>query len=287
MDSRKVMLMILDGWGLGDGSSADVIKQMPTPNMDSLTEKYPCSQLLASGEDVGLPDGQMGNSEVGHLNIGAGRVVYQDLVKINNSIESGEIFKNPVLTNAFMYARENGKQVHFMGLMSDGGVHSLDKHLYALCDMTLKFGIEKVFIHAFGDGRDTDPKSGKGYIEDLQAHLEKSNGKIASFVGRYYAMDRDKRWERVKIAYDLLVEGEGRPTKNVSKAIQESYDNGVTDEFVKPIVVTNDEGAPLAKVKKDDVVVIKVPKTSKSDQNRKTITRSRLYPPNSPQPPTR
>ena len=163
--------MILDGWGLGDGSKADVIASVPTPNMDSLSKNYPYSKLFASGEDVGLPHGQMGNSEVGHLNIGAGRIVYQDLVKINKSIESGEIFENQVLKDAFMYAREKGKQVHFMGLMSDGGVHSLDKHLYALCDMTMKYGIENVFIHAFGDGRDTDPRSGAGYLRNLQDHL--------------------------------------------------------------------------------------------------------------------
>ncbi|MDX2413732.1 MAG: 2,3-bisphosphoglycerate-independent phosphoglycerate mutase, partial [Bacteroidales bacterium] len=255
MDSKKVLLMILDGWGLGDGSKSDVIGQMPTPNIDALMEKYPNSELLASGEDVGLPAGQMGNSEVGHLNIGAGRVVYQDLVKINKSIESGDIVNNKVLIEAFLYARENGKQVHFMGLMSDGGVHSMDKHLYALCDMTLKYGIEKVFIHAFGDGRDTDPKSGLGYIENLQKYLDNSNGQIASFIGRYYAMDRDKRWERVKLAYDLLTRGAGKKSTNITEAIQESYDNGVSDEFVKPIVLVDENAEPIAKIQKDDVVI--------------------------------
>lgn len=247
--------MILDGWGLGDGSEADVIKQMPTPNMDALNARYANSYLLASGEDVGLPEGQMGNSEVGHLNIGAGRVVYQDLVKINRSIESGDIFNNEVLKEAFMYARENGKQVHFMGLMSDGGVHSLDSHLYTLCDMTLKYGIEKVFIHAFGDGRDTDPRSGAGYLEDLQKHLQNSNGKIASFVGRYYAMDRDKRWERVKIAYDLLTAGKGKKATDVVEALKESYKEGVTDEFVKPIVAVDESGKALTTIGNDDVAV--------------------------------
>jgi 2,3-bisphosphoglycerate-independent phosphoglycerate mutase len=255
MDSRKVLLMILDGWGLGDGSKADVIANMPTPNMDCLAKEYPNSRLFASGEDVGLPDGQMGNSEVGHLNIGAGRVVYQDLVKINRSIELGEIYENKVLKEAFMYAREKGRQVHFMGLMSDGGVHSHDKHLYALCDMTMKYGIEKVFIHAFGDGRDTDPKSGVGYLRNLQEHLKNSNGTIASFIGRYYAMDRDKRWERVKVAFDLLTEGEGSKTNDVVGALKSSYDNGVTDEFVKPIVVVDENDSPVTRIRSDDVVV--------------------------------
>jgi 2,3-bisphosphoglycerate-independent phosphoglycerate mutase len=255
MDSRKVLLMILDGWGLGDGSKADVIANMPTPNMDCLAKEYPNSRLFASGEDVGLPDGQMGNSEVGHLNIGAGRVVYQDLVKINRSIELGEIYENKVLKEAFMYAREKGRQVHFMGLMSDGGVHSHDKHLYALCDMTMKYGIEKVFIHAFGDGRDTDPKSGVGYLRNLQEHLKNSNGTIASFIGRYYAMDRDKRWERVKVAFDLLTEGEGSKTNDILGALKSSYDNGVTDEFVKPIVVVDENDSPVTRIRSDDVVV--------------------------------
>lgn len=255
MDSNKVLLMILDGWGLGDGSKSDVIASMPTPNMDFLSANYPTSKLFASGEDVGLPQGQMGNSEVGHLNIGAGRIVFQDLVKINRSIDSGEIFENQVLKDAFMYARERGKQVHFMGLMSDGGVHSLDKHLYALCDMTMKYGIEDVFIHAFGDGRDTDPRSGAGYLRNLQDHLNESNGRIASFVGRYYAMDRDKRWDRIKIAYDLLTGGKGKKTKDIIAGVRASYNDGVTDEFVKPIVVVDDNGEPLTTIRKDDVVL--------------------------------
>lgn len=249
------MLMILDGWGIGDGSKADVISQVPTPNMDGLKAKYPSSYLLASGENVGLPDGQMGNSEVGHLNIGAGRVVYQDLVKINIAVRDNTISQNPVLVEAFSYARDHKKQVHFLGLLSDGGVHSLDKHLYKLCDMTGEYGIEKVFVHAFGDGRDTDPQSGKGYMQNLVDHLKTSNGKVASFIGRYYAMDRDKRWERIKLAYDLLVNGQGKKTTDVVKAIQESYDDGVTDEFVKPIVVTGENGEPLGTIKEGDVIV--------------------------------
>ncbi len=255
MSSKKTLLMILDGWGKGSGNKADVISQVPTPNMDRYEKEYPSSQLHASGEDVGLPDGQMGNSEVGHLNIGAGRVVYQDLVKINRAVKDGSIKENEALVNAFTYAREKKKQVHFMGLLSDGGVHSLDKHLYKLCDMTGDYGIENVFVHAFGDGRDTDPRSGLGYMENLTNHLATSNGKVASFIGRYYAMDRDKRWERVKEAYDLLVHGKGRAATDVVSALQESYDKGVTDEFVKPIVMVDDQNQPLGILKEGDVVV--------------------------------
>lgn len=255
MKNKKTLLMILDGWGIGDGSAADVISQVPTPNITGLLKKYPNSRLQASGENVGLPDGQMGNSEVGHLNIGAGRVIYQDLVKINLECKTGDIKKNPVLTEAFSYARDNGKQVHFMGLLSDGGVHSLDTHLYYLCDMTGDYGIKNVFIHGFGDGRDTDPRSGKGYMKNLLDHLKVSNGTVASFIGRYYAMDRDKRWERVKTAYDLIVSGEGKKTRNILDAIQESYDDGVTDEFMNPIAVVDEKGEAIGKLQPGDVVV--------------------------------
>jgi len=255
MKNRKTLLMILDGWGIGDGSISDVISQVPTPNITNLKKNYPNSILHASGEDVGLPDGQMGNSEVGHLNIGAGRIIYQDLVKINKECKTGEIKNNKVLSEAFSYARDNNKQVHFLGLMSDGGVHSLDKHLYTLCDMTMDYGLKNVFIHGFGDGRDTDPRSGIGYMKNLLDHLKKSNGQVASFVGRYYAMDRDKRWERVKEAYDLLVNGKGRPSLNIVEAMKESYDSGVTDEFIKPVVITDTSGNPVGKVAEGDVVV--------------------------------
>jgi len=255
MIKKKTLLMILDGWGIGDGSKADIISQVPTPNLTYYKNNYPTSCLHASGEDVGLPDGQMGNSEVGHLNIGAGRVIYQDLVKINKECKTGEIRMNKTLVDAFSYARDNNKQVHFMGLLSDGGVHSLDKHIYALCDMTMDYGLKNVFIHGFGDGRDTDPRSGIGYMKDLLAHLEKSNGKVASFIGRYYAMDRDKRWERVKDGYDLIVNGIGTPAVNILDAMQESYDNGITDEFMKPIVITDDKGKPLGKITGGDVVI--------------------------------
>ncbi|NSW94333.1 MAG: 2,3-bisphosphoglycerate-independent phosphoglycerate mutase [Bacteroidales bacterium] len=255
MIKSKVLLMILDGWGIGDGSKADVISQVPTPNLTYLKNKYPNSRLHASGEDVGLPDGQMGNSEVGHLNIGAGRIIYQDLVKINKEIRSGEIKRNPVLTEAFSYAAKNNKQVHFFGLLSDGGVHSLDEHLYALCDMTMEYGLRNVFVHGFGDGRDTDPRSGLGYMRELLQHLEKSNGRVASFVGRYYAMDRDKRWERIKEAYDLIVHGKGEPATNILEAMQKSYDNDITDEFMKPIVVVDENGKPVGTLKEGDVVI--------------------------------
>ncbi len=255
MKNRKTLLMILDGWGIGDGSRSDVISQVPTPNLTYYKNNFPNSRLHASGEDVGLPDGQMGNSEVGHLNIGAGRVIYQDLVKINKECKTGEIRKNKILVDAFSYARDNNKQVHFFGLMSDGGVHSLDKHLYSLCDMTMDYNLKNVFIHAFGDGRDTDPRSGVGYMKGLIEHLKTSNGKVASFIGRYYAMDRDKRWERVKVAYDLLVNGTGFETTDIIKAMQESYEEGVTDEFMKPIVVTDGNGVPLGTVKEGDVIV--------------------------------
>lgn len=249
--AKKALLMILDGWGIGNHEKGDVIFQTPTPYWDYLVNTYPHSQLQASGENVGLPDGQMGNSEVGHLNIGAGRVVYQDLVKINKACKDGSILKNPEIINAFSYARDNGKAIHFMGLTSNGGVHSSLDHLYALCDIAKEYGLEKVYIHCFMDGRDTDPKSGKGFIADLLAHCEKSSGKIASIIGRYYAMDRDKRWERVKIAYDLLVNGEGKKATDMVEAVQESYNDDVTDEFIKPIVNVNVDGT----IKEGDAVI--------------------------------
>ena len=243
--------MILDGWGIGNHGKGDVIFNTPTPYWDYLMGNYPHSQLQASGENVGLPDGQMGNSEVGHLNIGAGRVVYQDLVKINKACQDKSILKNPEIVNAFSYAHDNGKAIHFMGLTSNGGVHSSLDHLFALCDIAKEYGLEKVYIHCFMDGRDTDPRSGKGFIEELEAHCAKSAGKIASIIGRYYAMDRDKRWERVKVAYDLLVKGEGKQADDMVKAMQESYDEDVTDEFIKPIHNANVDGT----IKDGDAVI--------------------------------
>ena len=249
--AKKALLMILDGWGIGNHTKGDVIYSTPTPYWDYLVNTYPHSQLQASGENVGLPDGQMGNSEVGHLNIGAGRVVYQDLVKINKACKDGSILKNPEIVNAFSYARDNGKAIHFMGLTSNGGVHSSLDHLFALCDIAKHYGLEKVYIHCFMDGRDTDPRSGKGFIAELEEHCAKSAGKVASIIGRYYAMDRDKRWERVKIAYDLLVHGEGKKATDMVEAMQESCNEDITDEFIKPIVNANVDGT----IKEGDAVI--------------------------------
>ena len=249
--ASKALLVILDGWGIGDRSKGDVIYQTPTPYWDSLLKNYPHSELQASGENVGLPDGQMGNSEVGHLNIGAGRVVYQDLVKINKSIADGSILNNPEIKSAFETAKNTGCGLHLMGLTSNGGVHSSFDHLFALCDIAKHYGLQKVYIHCFMDGRDTDPKSGKGFIEQLQAHCAHSAGVIADICGRYYAMDRDKRWERVKIAYDLLVNGQGEPATNLPEAMQKSYDEGITDEFIKPIKNADVDGT----IKDNDVVI--------------------------------
>lgn len=253
METNKFLLMILDGWGIGNHTKSDVIFTTGTPNIDALKSKYPNSQLLTSGENVGLPDGQMGNSEVGHMNIGAGRVVYQDLVKINIDIRENTIGKNPEIIKAFQYAKDNNKSVHFIGLVSDGGVHSMDSHLYKLCDITKEYGLQNVFIHALTDGRDTDPHSGMGFVQNLENHLKTSNGKIASLVGRYYTMDRDKRWERVKIGYDLLVKGIGEPSLDIVKSIKDSYEAGVTDEFIKPIVRVDNCGNPIGKIKEGDV----------------------------------
>lgn len=254
-ENKKVILLILDGWGIGNKSKSDVIFNANTPYIDSLYTKYPHSQLLTCGENVGLPDGQMGNSEVGHLNIGAGRVVYQDLVRINKAIDDNSISKNQTLVDAFNYAKDKKVAVHFIGLVSDGGVHSLDKHLYKLCDLTKDYGLDKVYIHALTDGRDVDPRSGLGFVQQLQNHLSKSNGVIASLVGRYYGMDRDKRWERVKESYDLMVHGKGKQTKDIVKSIQESYDEGVTDEFIKPLVSIDEKGEPVGTIKPNDVVI--------------------------------
>ncbi len=248
---NKALLMILDGWGIGPAEKSNVIYSTPTPYWDGLLEKYPHSQLMACGEDVGLPDGQMGNSEVGHLNIGGGRVVYQDLVKINKAIADGSIRKNPEIVKAYTYAKETGKGLHIMGLTSTGGVHSSLDHLFALCDIAKEYGLEKVFIHCFMDGRDTDPESGKGFVADVERHCAESAGVVSTITGRYYAMDRDKRWERIKIAYDQLVHGEGKLSDNMTQAIQESYDEGVTDEFIKPIVNSTVDG----RIKEGDVVI--------------------------------
>lgn len=255
MKENKAILIILDGWGIGDKSKADVIHHADTPYVDSLMRDYPNSQLATSGEEVGLPNGQMGNSEVGHLNIGAGRIVYQDLVKINKAIETCEIRENKVLVDAFTYAKEKNKSVHFMGLVSNGGVHSSDKHLKALCSITQDYDLKNVFVHAFMDGRDTDPKSGAGFVKDVEEFLEETPAQIASVIGRFYAMDRDKRWERVKVAYNLLVNGKGAASQNMVDSINESYNNDKTDEFIEPIVKVDDAGNAIGRIKEGDVII--------------------------------
>ncbi|MBQ6203551.1 MAG: 2,3-bisphosphoglycerate-independent phosphoglycerate mutase [Prevotella sp.] len=250
--AKKALLMILDGWGIGKQGKGDVIFNTPTPYLDYLTATSAHSQLQASGEDVGLPDGQMGNSEVGHLNIGAGRIVYQDLVKINRACKDGSILKNKGVVEAYTYAKENGKKLHLMGLTSDGGVHSSLDHLFKFIQMGKEFGLKnQLFVHCFMDGRDTDPKSGKGFIQQVTDCCAENDAAIASIVGRFYAMDRDKRWERVKEAYDLIVAGQGRQSQDMVQAMQESYDEGVTDEFIKPIHNSRVNGV----IEEGDVVI--------------------------------
>ena len=249
--AKKALLMILDGWGIGKHGKGDVIYNTPTPYLDYLTAGSSHSQLLACGEDVGLPEGQMGNSEVGHLNIGAGRIVYQDLVKINRACKDGSILQNKEIVKAYSYAKENGKKLHLMGLTSTGGVHSSLDHLFKFIEIGKEYGLNDVYVHCFMDGRDTDPKSGKGFIDHVQECCDKNGAHIASIVGRFYAMDRDKRWERVKEAYDLLVEGKGKQSDDMVKAMQESYDEGVTDEFVLPICNSTVNG----KIEEGDVVI--------------------------------
>ena len=253
--ANKVLLMILDGWGNGHKDQADVISTVHPAYISKMAEEYPHAELRTDGENVGLPEGQMGNSEVGHLNIGAGRVVYQDLVKINRACRDNSIMQNKEVVAAFEYAKEHGSAVHFMGLTSDGGVHSSLEHLFKLCDIAAEYKIEKTFAHCFMDGRDTDPRSGKGFIEQLEQKMAASTGQIATIIGRYYAMDRDKRWERVKVAYDALVEGVGKHATDMVASVQASYDEEVTDEFIKPIVHVDSEGQPVGLVKENDVVI--------------------------------
>ena len=249
--AKKALLMILDGWGIGEHGEGDVIFRTPTPYLDYLNAVSPHSKLDASGEDVGLPDGQMGNSEVGHLNIGAGRVVYQDLVKINRACRDNSIMKNQEVVRAYSYAKETGKRLHLMGLTSNGGVHSSLDHLFKLVEISKEYGLKNTFVHCFMDGRDTDPKSGIGFIEQLTEVCEKNDAAIASIVGRFYAMDRDKRWERVKEAYDLLVEGKGNQAEDMVKAMKDSYEANVTDEFIKPINNSKVDGT----IQEGDVVI--------------------------------
>lgn len=253
--NKKVILMILDGWGVAVNPDASAIEKANTPFVDSLYKKYAHSKLEASGLAVGLPEGQFGNSEVGHMNIGAGRIVYQDLVKINKAVEENTLANEPALVEALEYAKANNKNVHLMGLVSDGGVHAHITHLKGLTSIAAEKGVDNLFIHAFTDGRDTDPKSGLGYIQDLEAHLAKTTGTIASITGRYYAMDRDNRWERVKLAYDAMVKGVGSPIQDAVSGIQASYDENVTDEFIKPLIKVNADGQAIATVKEGDVVL--------------------------------
>jgi len=252
---KKAMLIILDGLGYGKNDRSNAVNAANTPFLDYLLDTYPHSKLDASGESVGLPAGQMGNSEVGHMNLGAGRVVYQELGRIHKAVDDGELKQNIVLQRAFAYAKEENKAVHFIGLVSDGGVHAHTKHLRGLCEAAQETGLENIFVHAFLDGRDTDPHSGIDYVSDLEKFLSGGSAKLASAIGRYYAMDRDNRWERVKQAYDLLVHGQGKSTQNIVEAIQASYDEGITDEFIKPIVKVTAEGSPIALIEDGDVVI--------------------------------
>ncbi len=255
MIAKRVALLILDGWGHGPKPEVSAIAQANTPFMDQLYQNYPNAELVTFGEEVGLPEGQMGNSEVGHLNIGAGRIVYQELARINKAVRDRELHTNPVLLKAMEYAKANNRPVHFIGLVSDGGVHSHIHHLLALCDIAQEQGVAQSYVHAFMDGRDCDPKSGLGFIKNLLEHIDNQNVKLVSVIGRYYAMDRDKRWERVKLAYDLLVTGAGDATTDVLKTIANRYAQDETDEFLKPIVCTNADGSPVATIQEGDVVL--------------------------------
>ncbi len=255
MQKKKAILIILDGWGHGQQPQASAIAQANTPFVDSLYDQYPNSELVTYGEEVGLPDGQMGNSEVGHLNIGAGRIVYQELARINKAVRDGSLARNETLQKGILYAKENNKALHLMGLVSDGGVHSHITHLKALCDICAAAGLDRVYIHAFMDGRDTDPKGGVGYLRDLQDHIAKQSAKLATVVGRYYAMDRDNRWERIKKAYDVMVHSEGEKTNDILASMQQRYDAGETDEFILPLVCTNADGTPVAKLESGDALL--------------------------------
>lgn len=274
--NKKVLLMILDGWGITQNPEVSAIAKANTPFMDSLYNKYPNAQLRTDGLNVGLPDGQMGNSEVGHINLGAGRIIYQELAKINLAVQHNTLSEEKVLKNAFAYAKSNNKNIHFIGLVSDGGVHSHINHLKGLLTAAKNAEVENVFIHAFTDGRDVDPHSGLGFIEELQNHLNISGGKLASVVGRYYAMDRDRRWERTKTAYDLLVHGTGTPTTDVLKSIRESYESGISDEFIKPLVLT-ENNKPVTTIQPDDVVLFFNFRTDRGRQLTEVLTQKHFH----------
>jgi 2,3-bisphosphoglycerate-independent phosphoglycerate mutase len=269
--NKKVILMILDGWGITQDPAVSAPAQAKTPFIDSLIKDYPHAQLLTHGMNVGLPDGQMGNSEVGHMNLGAGRIVYQDLAKVNLAVKNNTLKDEKVLKDAFTYAKEHNKSIHFLGLVSDGGVHSHIDHLKGLLTAAHGEGLKKLFVHAFTDGRDVDPRSGSRFIGSLLEHLEKTGGKLASVIGRYYAMDRDRRWERVKKAYDLLVFGKGTPSENAVQSLEKSYSEGVTDEFIAPIVM-KEKNAPVATISEDDVVIFFNFRTDRGRQLTEVLT---------------
>ena len=270
--NKKVILMILDGWGKSPDPKVSAIDNAQTPFIDSLYHSYPNASLRTDGLHVGLPEGQMGNSEVGHMNLGAGRIVYQDLAKINLAVKNHTLGKEQVLLNAFEYAKTNNKSVHFLGLLSDGGVHSHINHLFGLLDAAEDFGLKNVFVHAFTDGRDVDPKSGFGFVTALEEHIKNTKAKLATITGRYYAMDRDKRWERVKLAYDALVNGKGEASTNATQSIEKSYENDITDEFLKPIIMQNDFEQPIATIKDDDVVIFFNFRTDRGRQLTEALT---------------
>lgn len=269
--------MILDGWGKSPDPKISAIDNANTPFVDSLYKDYPNANLLTDGMNVGLPEGQMGNSEVGHMNLGAGRIIYQDLAKINLAVQENTLKDEKVLKDAFAYAKKNGKAVHFLGLLSDGGVHSHITHLKGLIKAGNDYGLKNMFVHAFTDGRDVDPKSGKGFLVDLNVFASDTNARLATVTGRYYAMDRDKRWERVKMAYDAMVNAEGEKTTDIAETMQKSYDEGITDEFIKPIVMTDTEGDPIAKIQEDDVVIFFNFRTDRGRQLTEVLTQVNMH----------
>jgi len=275
--NKKVILMILDGWGTSPDPKVSAIDNARTPYIDSLYQKYSHASLRTDGLNVGLPEGQMGNSEVGHMNLGAGRIVYQDLVKINLAIKNKTLLSQKEISNAFANAKTNNRNVHLLGLVSDGGVHSHINHLFGLIDAANEYGINNLFIHAFTDGRDVDPKSGLNYISELEKYLDTCTGEIATVTGRYFAMDRDHRWERKKIAYDALVNGNGELSQHIEESIQNSYDSGVTDEFLKPIIKTNKNGTPITKIQKDDIVIFFNFRTDRGRQLTQALTQQNYH----------
>ena len=273
---KKVILIILDGWGETQNPDVSAIYKAKTPFFDSLIQNYPNASLRTDGLHVGLPEGQMGNSEVGHMNLGAGRIVYQDFVKINKAVADGSIAKEKTLIDAFTYAKEHNKKVHFLGLLSDGGVHSHMNHIKGLLRSANDFGLNDVYLHAFTDGRDVDPKSGKGFVADIENYMSKTTGKLASICGRYYAMDRDQRWERVKLSYDVMVNGIGEKSHDATTSIQKSYDSDITDEFIKPIVMLDENEKPVAKIEKDDVIIFFNFRTDRGRQLTRVLTQENL-----------